>query len=197
MRALTERGIRFHAIAAVDRNWGIGRDGRLLARIPGDLKYFREATMGRMLIMGRKTLESLPGGRPLQGRKTIVLTRRRDFAAAGAVAVHSIRELVCETERACAAAEDGMAAGGDQSARGADTRNTVFVAGGATVYATLLPYVDVCLITKIDRIFDADAFFPNLDAADGFSLARAGDPIEEDGLVYRFTEYRRGDGRGR
>ena len=63
------------AIAALDRNWAIGRDGKLLCHIPGDLKYFKEQTLGKTLVMGRKTLESLPGGSPLPGRENVIISR--------------------------------------------------------------------------------------------------------------------------
>ena len=67
------------AIVAIDEKWGIGKDGDLLVHIPGDLKYFKNMTMGKTLIVGRKTLESFPGGKPLPGRKTIVLTENQNY----------------------------------------------------------------------------------------------------------------------
>ncbi|MDR1028173.1 MAG: dihydrofolate reductase [Clostridiales Family XIII bacterium] len=179
-RALV-RGVRIRAIAATDSAWGIGKDGALLARLPGDLRYFREKTLGGILVMGRRTLESLPGGRPLDGRKTIVLTHNADFVAEGAIAAHSLSELAEAIGRL--RAEDG----GD--------RPDVFIAGGAVVYEELLPYTDSCLITRMDGNFGADAFFPNLDEDEGFSLTWEDAPIEENGVPYRFTEYsRRGGG---
>ena len=70
-----------NAIVAVDRNWAIGKDGDLLVHLPGDLKYYRQKTIGNVIIAGRKTLESFPGGRPLPERTNIVVTRNRDFEA--------------------------------------------------------------------------------------------------------------------
>jgi dihydrofolate reductase len=170
-------GVFMKAIAVVDQSWGIGRNGRLLAHLSGDLKYFKETTLGQIVVMGRKTLESLPGGKPLPGRRTIVLTRQTDFEAMGAVASRSIAELFEEIER--------------MRAEDADACSEVFVAGGGAVYAELLPYTDACLITKMENDFDADVFFPNLDADTDFSLTREEAPITEDGITYRFTEYRR------
>jgi dihydrofolate reductase len=230
-RALKDTGVCIKAIAAVDSEWGIGKNGNLLAHLPGDMKYFRETTMGKMLIMGRKTLESLPGGKPLTGRKTIVLTHRADFAVEGAVIAHSIEELAQAIERlcaetsldeiSCASAHAGQTgdAGASASASqtsgvygaadaleradpaddmcGAMAQTEVFVAGGAVVYAALLPYTDSCLITKMDGDLDADVFFPNLDADERFRLVREDSPVTENGIAYRFTEYRRQGGNER
>ena len=104
------------AIVAVTEHWGIGRDGKLLFHIKGDLQRFRRLTLGRTVVMGRKTLESLPGGRGLPGRRNVVLTARRDYAPNGAEAVHTVAEAA-----EAAGAED-------------------FCIGGAQTYRALLPY---------------------------------------------------------
>ncbi|MDR1571196.1 MAG: dihydrofolate reductase [Clostridiales Family XIII bacterium] len=165
------------AIAAVDRNWGIGMDGGLLARLPSDMAYFREKTLGRTLIMGRKTLEGLPGGRPLAGRATLLLSRdpayRADCEVFGSV-------------EACLARVAGL--GADEA----------LVAGGAEIYRQFLPWCDECLITKIDAAFPADRHFENLDESAAFQLAWEGEALSENGLSYRFSAYRRlGLGPGR
>ncbi|MDR0357045.1 MAG: dihydrofolate reductase [Clostridiales Family XIII bacterium] len=180
MRELTKSDVRLIAIASVDRDWGIGKGGKLLAHLPGDLRYFKAATLGQIVVMGRRTLESLPGGRPLRDRTTLVLTRRADFEANGAATVRSVEELAREI--AGLRAKGGMKAG---------ERTDVFAAGGGDVYAELLPYTEICLITKMEESFAADAFFPNLDEDEEFLLARSDAPITENGLTYRFTEYRR------
>ena len=80
-------------IAAIDSNWNIGKDGALLVHIPQDMKFFREKTMGKVVVMGRKTLESFPGKKPLKGRTNIVLTTSSGYEAEGALIVHSLSEL--------------------------------------------------------------------------------------------------------
>ena len=80
-------------IVNADRNWGIGYKNKLLVRIPADMKFFRSETMGKVLVMGRKTLESFPQGKPLEGRVNIVLTRNPDYQVKGAVVVHNLEEL--------------------------------------------------------------------------------------------------------
>lgn len=130
-------------IAAVDNNWGIGRNGRLLVQIPMDQKFFREVTEGKVVVMGRKTLESLPGGLPLAGRTNFVLTRNRNFQVKNAIAVNSLEKLREELSRFDS---------GD-----------VYVVGGESVYAQLLDDCDTAHITKINYSYDADAYFPNLD----------------------------------
>ena len=137
-------------IAAADKNWGIGRDGGLLCHLPGDLKYFKEMTTGRTVVMGRKTLDSLPGGRPLPRRRNIVLTRDLSFAREGCEVAHDLPELFF----LLAGQDAGGNAGGEP----------VMVIGGAAVYEQLLPYCDSCLITKLEAAFAADTFIRNLDA---------------------------------
>jgi dihydrofolate reductase len=163
------------AIAAVERNWGIGIRGELLADLPGDRSYFRERTLGKIVVMGRKTLESLPGGRPLPARVNLVLSRDSSFHAD------------CELFRS---AEDCLA----RLAR-SDPAD-VYVAGGAEIYRLLLPYCDNCLITKINASLPADSFFADLDADDAFTCVWEGEPRSENGFTYRFTRYARRAGGG-
>lgn len=155
------------AIAVVDKNWGIGCEGKLLVHIPRDLKYFKDKTVGKVVVMGRRTLESLPGGKPLPGRKTVVLTKNREFDCE-CETVHSIDEVLDKY-----GSED------------------VFIAGGEEVYRAFLPYCDMFLITKIDAEFDADKHFENLDQSDEYEFVSEDEPIEENGVSYRFTQYRR------
>lgn len=162
-------------IAAADRKWGIGRDGGLLCHIPGDLKYFKENTLGKTLIMGRKTLESLPGGKPLPGRKTVILTRIDGFAKEGCEIFGSVEALL-------------SAYGGAEAVLANDE---LIAAGGGQVYSQLLKYCDSCLITKIDEDFGADTFLPDLDKDEGFELIRTSGENVENGIKYRFTEYKR------
>ena len=158
-----------YAIVAADKNWGIGKDGDLLCHIPGDMKYFREKTMGATVVMGRKTLDSFPGGKPLPNRRNIVLTRSPEFERDGCEVVHGIDEL-----------SDLL-----------NGEKNVFVIGGAEIYSMLIGRCSGAFVTKIDEAFDADRFFPDLDSDPGFELASESEPHEENGITYRFTEYRR------
>lgn len=130
-------------IVAADKNWAIGRGGQLLVEIPEERTLLREETAGETVIMGRKTLESLPGGQPLQGRKNIVLTTDPLYTAKGATVCHSVEEAVREGENS----------GSER----------VFVIGGESLYRQFLPYCNAVHAARIDYAYDADAYFPNLD----------------------------------
>ncbi len=158
-------------IVAVDRNWGIGRDGDLLASIPTDMKYFKEKTMGKAVVMGRRTLESFPGRRGLPGRINYVLTSDPDFEAERCTAVHSEEELF--------------------EALSQYDPDNVFIIGGATIYNKYYKLCDRLYITKMDADLRADTFIVNIDRDPDFTLVSSGDPITENGITYRFTEYLR------
>lgn len=159
-------------IAAVDRNWAIGRNGKLLVSIPQDMVYFRQMTTGKVVIMGRKTLESFPKKKPLRNRaENIVITRQTDYQAEGATVVHSVEEALNAAARY-------------------DTRD-VFVIGGGEVYRSLLPYCDTAYITKIDFAYDADTRLPDLDHDPEWEKVRATDELTYFDLVYEFDTYRR------
>ncbi len=156
-----------NAIVAVDRNWSIGKDGDQLAYIPEDLKRFQTLTMGRAVIVGRKTLATFPGGRPLKGRRNLVLSRDPAFAPEGAEVFRDIAALLA------AAPEDS------------------FVAGGETVYRALLEYCGAVYVTKLHRAFPADRRFPNLDEDPAWVLAEESAPAEYGGLTFHYAVYRR------
>lgn len=158
------------AIVAVDRNWAIGKDNSLLAHLPGDLKYFKEKTVGKTVAMGRQTLESFPGGKPLPDRTNIVLTTKEDYPATC--------EICCSTEELF------------QCLEGYDPED-VFIIGGEQVYREFLPYCDKVYVTKIHAVFPADKYFPNLDEDPEWQLVYESEPVTEKGLTYRFTEYAR------
>ena len=155
-------------IVAVDKNWAIGRDGDQLIYIPEDLKHFKALTTGHPVILGRKTLATFPGGRPLKGRHNIVVSRQA-ITIEGAELVHS-------TEEALAAAA--------RQAR-------CLVIGGASVYRQFMPYVDTVHITKIDLAPQSDSFFPNLDADPCWQRLEEEQWQEEDGLRYCFLTYKK------
>ena len=98
-------------IVAVDKNWGIGKNNKLLVSIPSDMKFFRETTSGKVVVMGRKTLESFPNGMPLKNRVNIVLTSNRDYCVKDAVIVHTLEELQEELKKY--KSEDIYVIGGD------------------------------------------------------------------------------------
>ena len=133
------------AILAADKNWGIGYNNHLLVSIPSDMKFFRQTTTGKVVVMGRKTLESFPNGMPLKNRTNIVLTANQDYQVKDAVIVHSEDELMEELKKYDA--------------------DDIYVIGGESVYRMMLPYV-ILLCHQIDRAFQADTFFPNLDEMD-------------------------------
>ena len=136
------------AILSADRNWGIGNGNKLLVSIPSDMKFFRQTTTGKVVVMGRKTLESFPNGQPLKNRINIVLTGNKDYTAKGAVIVYSQEELL-------------------DTLKQYDTED-IYIIGGESVYRMMLPYCDTVVVPKLVRTFQAYTFFPNLDEmADG------------------------------
>lgn len=157
-----------NAIVVVDQNWAIGRDNGLLFSLPGDMKRFRALTTGGTVIMGRKTLDSFPGGRPLPKRRNIVITRDPAFSRAGC-------EVVSSPEAALALAGDG---------------DDVWLIGGASIYAALLGRCRRVCLTKVETAAEnADAFFPDLDAMPDWAVERTGEAVTENGLTYRFIDY--------
>lgn len=156
------------AIVAVDKKWGIGKNNDLLFSIPEDMKFFRQTTLNKTVVMGRKTLESFPNGNPLKNRINIVLSK--NLEKDGCVVVKDLSELKVELEKYCS--------------------QDVFVIGGATVYQLLLPYCESALVTKVEADGDATAFFPNLDKIDGWEKLSESQSIETNGYKIKFTEYR-------
>lgn len=156
-------------IVAVDMKWGIGRDGELLRRISGDMKRFRQMTMDNVLVLGRKTLESFPGGKPLPKREHIVLTGNQAYQAEGVQLCHGIGDLT----EALQQIED----------------KKVFVVGGGSVYQQLLPFCERAYVTKIQDSFPADTYFPNLDENSSWTLVEKGEIQEEDGVKFSFDLY--------
>lgn len=157
------------AIVAVDKNWGIGKKNDLLFSLPEDMKYFREKTLNKVVVMGSNTLKSFPGGKPLKNRTNIVLYpggEKRDDC----VIVESLEELSAVL-------------------KGYDTEN-VFIIGGAMFYKTMLPYCSEVLVTKVDADGGAEVFYENLDKLENWSCISVGDKIETNGYDIRFTVYK-------
>lgn len=158
-------------IAAVDKNWGIGYKNKLLVSIPADQRFFRDTTMGGIVIAGRKTMEGLPGGNVLSGRRNILLTKKEDYVFKGAEVAHSVEEVL-------ELVKDFPS-------------DKIFVIGGESIYRQFLPYCDTAHITKIDFAYEADTHFPNLDEDEAWELI--GDSEEQTyyNLEYYFCKYRR------
>lgn len=160
-----------NAIAAVDANWAIGNKNRLLTSIPADMKFFREKTMGHVVVMGRKTLESFPNGLPLKNRVNIVLTANRSYKVKDAVIVHTKEELLEELKKY--------------------DSNELYVIGGGSIYEMLIPYCDTAYITKIDHVYAADTYFPNLDQMDDWEMTEVSEEQTCFDLEYVFAKYER------
>ena len=156
-------------IVAVDKNWAIGYQNKLLNSIPEDMKFFRETTTGKVVVMGRKTLESFPNGRPLKNRVNIVITGQKDYKVPDAIVLHSVEEAL-------------------EYVKQYDT-NDVFVIGGASIYEQMLPYCDVAHVTVMDYAYQADTWFPNLDKMDEFVVAADSEEKTYFDLEYCFKMY--------
>lgn len=158
-------------IVAVDKNWGIGKNNKLLVSIPSDMKFFRSETNGKVVVMGRKTLESFPNGMPLKNRTNIVLTRDQNYHVKDTIVVHDIPELLEELKKY--------------------PDDQIYVLGGGKVYEELLPYCNVAHVTKIDFAFEADTFFPNLDQMEEWEITATSDEQTYFDLEYSFVKYER------
>ena len=156
------------AIVAVAENWGIGKNGDLLFSIHQDMRRFRTLTSYMTVIMGRKTLESLPGGKPLPKRRNIVLSSRME-PAEGVEVARNIEELL--------------------SLVADDPAEEIYVIGGGQVYSALLPHCDKVLLTRVYASPEADAFFPDLDADPAWKVESESELLEEDGLHFRYIDY--------
>ncbi len=156
-------------IVAADKNWAIGYNNKLLVSIPSDMKFFRQTTTGKVVVMGRKTLESFPNGMPLKNRTNIVLTTNSEYKVRDAIVVHSIDELMNELKNY--------------------NTDDIYIIGGDSIYKQLLPYCNTALVTKIDHSFQADAYFPNLDELEEWEAADVGDEQTCFDLEYRFCKY--------
>ena len=159
-------------IVAVDKNWGIGKNNQLLVSIQADMKLFRQETMGKVVVMGRKTLESFPNGLPLKNRTNIVLTGNKDYKVKDALVFHSVEEVLKEIEKY--------------------PSDQVYCIGGDSIYRQLLPYCDTAHVTKIDFAYEAERFFPNLDKlSDEWKVTDKSEEQTYFELEYRFLKYER------
>lgn len=163
-------------IVAVDTNWAIGSEGDLLVHLPKDLKRFKEITKNNFVIMGRKTLESLPGGRPLKNRVHIILTRDKTYVNDSVIVVNSVEELL---EWITLLLKE-------------DADKKFFVCGGGQIYKQLLPYANKAIVTKTNyKAFAPDTFFPNLDELEEWKITSREEGIEDGDYITDYITYER------
>ena len=153
-------------IVVVDKNWGIGKDGDQLCYISADLKRFKALTTGHPLILGRKTLMTFPGGRPLKGRRNLILSRNPDYQVEGAEIYPDMESLLKN------ASEDAC------------------VIGGASVYNALLDHCNIAHVTKIRGEYPADCHFPDLDTHPLWDVVETSEEMEENGVFFQYVTYR-------
>lgn len=158
-------------IVAVDENWAIGNKDDLLVRIPADHKFFRQETTGKVVVLGRKTIETFPQGLPLKNRTNIILSTNKDYQVKDAIVVHDVKELLEKLEQY-------------------DSKD-VYVIGGESVYRQLLPYCDTAHVTKIDHVYEADAYFPNLDEMPEWKITADSEEQTYFDITYHFLKYER------
>ena len=157
-------------IAAVDKNWGIGKDNGLLDHIPEDMKFFRETTKGKVVIMGKNTFLSFPNQKPLPNRLNIVLTHDKTFGFEGITVCDDLKKAI-EIAKIQYKDED------------------IFIIGGESIYRQAEPFCSKAYITKIDNEYDADKFMVNLDKLPDWKVKSEENLKTEKGLYITFTEY--------
>lgn len=158
-------------IVAVDENWGIGNKNDLLVRIPADHKFFREETTGKVVVLGRKTLDTFPQGMPLKNRTNIILSKNKDYKVKDAVVADSIESLLKELEKY--------------------PSDDVYIIGGESIYEQMLPYCSTAHVTKIEHAYESDAFFPDLDKLSDWEITADSEEQTYFDLCYRFLKYER------
>lgn len=160
-----------NAIVAADKNWAIGYKNKLLVSIPADMKFFRQMTGGKVVVMGRKTLESFPNGLPLKNRTNIVLTGNPNYHVKDAVIVHTTEELLEELKKY--------------------DEEEIFVIGGESIYRAMLPYCNTAYVTRTDHVYEADTWFPDLDKNSDWQKTAETDEQTYFDLEYVFAKYER------
>ena len=158
-------------IVAADENWGIGNKGQLLVRIPNDQKMFRRETIGKVVVLGRKTLETFPQKQPLEKRTNIILSKNPDYKVKDAIVVHSIEELLEELKKY--------------------NSEDIYIIGGDSIYKQMLPYCDTAHVTKIDYEYEADSHFPNLDEDPEWEITACSEEQTYFDVEYYFKQYKR------
>ncbi len=157
------------AILHADKQWGIGKNNDLMFSIPLDMKFFRETTLNKIVVMGNNTLKSFPNGKPLKNRINIVLSRSENTRD-DCIFVKSLDQLF--------------------SVLGEYNSDDIYIIGGSSIYKMLLPYCSEVLVTKVDAVGGADTFFENLDENNEFELIYESEPIVTNGYTIQFTAYK-------
>lgn len=157
------------AILSADLNWGIGCGGKLLQRVPEDMKFFMRMTIGKAVIMGRETFESLPGMQPLKDRANIILSRTGRWNDERLTICRSLEELFRELAKY--------------------TNDDIFVIGGESVYKQLLPYCNEVFVTRFEKEFEADRHFPDLDKLENWKLVSESGRSVYNEMGFRFLKY--------
>lgn len=159
-------------IACVDSNWGIGYKNELLVKIPSDQKFFRTTTTGKVVVMGRKTLDSFPQGKPLKDRVNIVLTSNKNITPKdNEIYLNTVEEVLEELKKY--------------------PDEDIFIIGGSSIYEQFLKYCNKAYITKVEREFSADAYFPNLDKDDEWEITKESDEQTYFDNTFYFLTYER------
>ncbi len=159
-------------IVNVDNNWNIGNEGDLVFPIREDMKFFRSTTLEKVVVMGRKTLDSFPGGNPLKNRVNIVLTRDKTFEREGAVITHSVEETLEKLNEY--------------------NTDDVYIIGGAEIYKLFLDYCDTALVTHVNAVAPkADKKFPDLSLLPQWEMSEKSEDKEENGFKFNFCTYRK------
>lgn len=159
-------------IVAVDKNWAIGHNNDLLISIPEDMEHFKKHTMEKVVLMGKNTLESFPGAKPLKNRTNIVVALETDYTVDGAIVVYNLEDALKEAEKF--------------------NSDDVYVIGGGSIYKQMMKYCDTAIITYIDHEFEADTYIPNLDEmSDEWYLADESEKQTYEGMDYYYRTYKR------
>lgn len=158
-------------IVSADENWAIGNKGQLLVRIPNDMKQFREMTTGKVVVLGRKTLETFPQKQPLQNRTNIILSENPEFQVKDALTIHSVEKLLEELKKY--------------------PDEDIFIVGGESIYRQLLPRCSMAHVTRIDHVYEADTYFADLDRDPEWEITAESDEQVYFDITYRFVRYER------
>ena len=156
-------------IVAVDENWGIGKNNNLLFDMPKDMRFFHEMTMNKVVILGRKSLQSFPNQKPLKNRTNIILTRNTSFKCNNAIVCNNISDIFKLPYK----------------------RNDMFVIGGEEIYKQLLRYCNICYVTKVFEAVSADKYMVNLDMHNDWEKVDESDVQNDNGHIIQFCTYER------
>lgn len=158
-------------IVCVSENFGIGNGGSLLFSLPPDMKFFRETTLNKVVVMGRSTLDSFPGGKPLKNRTNIVISRNTDFLREGAIVLHSKEDVLAYVEQF-------------------DT-DDVYIIGGAQIYEMFRDECDTAYVTKVEKEAECDKFFFDIDSDNSWKLSSQSEKMEYEGTIFSFCTYKK------